>query len=204
MASSPREKYSIAIPPRPWFTLPAHQYQAVAKPLEPQSSTGFESSSRRGQQTMKRIFLTALIGAVMVAAIFQVLSGSKAARTPDDYPLVCRGGGSLVIGVASGEGNIGFVFTRGTKPAAEGLAPGECSWTDRGMYASEPDKVSQHFEGSENLKVGGTLAPEYRWYEELHSPDKYWTFQVSNNGRGQLIATSARPNGVSSKAGSNA
>ncbi|MDQ2938275.1 MAG: hypothetical protein M3R67_12335, partial [Acidobacteriota bacterium] len=144
---------------------------------------------------MKRIFLSALIGIGVVAAIFPLFSGSSAARTPDDYPLVCRGGGSLVIGIAPGEANIGFEFTRGPKPAGEGLAPGECSWVDRGMYGNEPNRVSQHVEdGSESLKVGGTLATENRWYEELHSPDSYWTFMVSNNGRGQLIATSARPN----------
>src|SRR5882672_1007114 len=107
---------------------------------------------------MKKIFLSAVISAGMVAAILQILSVSAAARTPDDYPLVCGGGGSLVIGTAPGEGNIGFRFTRGTKPAGEGLAPGECSWNDRGMYPNEPDRVSQHVEGgSDSLKVGGTL-----------------------------------------------
>ena len=144
---------------------------------------------------MKRILLSALIGVGMVALLFPRFSGSEAARTPEDYQLVCRGGGSLVTGIAPGEGNIGFTFVRGTKPAGEGLAPGECSWKDRGMYPNEPDRVSQHVEeGSDSLKEGGTLAPENRWYEELHSSDKYWTFMVSNNGKGQLIATSARPN----------
>src|SRR5437764_2028351 len=145
---------------------------------------------------MRKIFSSALIGVSVLAAIF-LFSGSSAARTPEDYPLVCRGGGSLVIGIAPGERDIGFTFVRGTKPASKGLAPGECSWKDRGMYPNEPDRVSQHIEeGSESLKVGGTLAPENRWYEELHSSDKYWTFMVSNNGKGQLIATSARPNAV--------
>ena len=144
---------------------------------------------------MKRIFLSALIGVGMVALLLPLFSGKSAARTPEDYPLVCRGGGSLVTGIAPGERNIGFTFVRGTKPAGEGLAPGECSWRDRGMYGNEPDRVSQHVEeGSESLKVGGTLAPENKWYEELHASNKYWTFMVSNNGRGQLIATSARPN----------
>src|SRR5438552_4440362 len=143
---------------------------------------------------MKRIFLSLLIGVGMMALIVSLFSGSSAARTPEDYPLVCRGGGSLVIGIVSGERNIGFTFVRGTKPAGEGLAPGECSWMDRGMYPNEPDRVSQHIEeGSESLKVGGSLAPENRWYEELHSSDKSWTFMVSNNGKGQLIATRARP-----------
>ena len=49
---------------------------------------------------MKRIFLSLLIGVGMMALIFSLFSGSNAARTPEDYPLVCRGGGSLVIGIA--------------------------------------------------------------------------------------------------------
>src|SRR5712664_2242686 len=47
-------------------------------------------ATRRGIG-MKRIFLSALIGVGMVAAIFQILSRSEAARTSESYPLVCRG-----------------------------------------------------------------------------------------------------------------
>jgi len=163
--------------------------------LNLKAQLGSKAVADEEQQTMKRIFISALLAVGMVTAIFQVSAGSEASRTSQDYPLVCRGGGSLVTGIAPGERNIGFTFVRGTKPAGEGLAPGECSWTDRGMYAAEPDKVSQHVEeGSDSLKEEGKLAPENRWYEELHSSDNYWTFMVSNNGRGQLIATSARPN----------
>ena len=137
---------------------------------------------------MKRIFLSALIGVGMVALIFPPFSGRSAARTAQAYPLVCRGGGIIVPGKAPGVGNIGFTFTRGKRPAGEGLDPGVCSWVDRGMYDTEPSTVSQHVE-----EVEGT--PENKWYDELHRSDRYWTFMVSNNGRGELIATSARPSG---------
>ena len=144
---------------------------------------------------MKRKFLLRLIGVGTLALISQFFSGGNVARAQQTYPLVCRGGGSLVIGLAPGERNIGFVFTRATRPAGAGLAPGECSWVDRGLSSAEPDRLSQHVpDSSTSLKEGGALAPENRWFEELHSADKYWTFQVYNNGRGQLIATSARPN----------
>src|SRR5260370_31535976 len=93
---------------------------------------------------MKRIFLSALIGVGMAAAIFSTLSGSEAALTQQSYPLVCRGSATLEIGVAPGDGNIGFVFTRGTKPAVEGLSPAECSWVDGGMHDDEPDRLAQH------------------------------------------------------------
>src|SRR5258708_34074383 len=122
---------------------------------------------------MKRSFLSVLLGISLLGTISQRSSTNAVGRPREDYPLVCRGGGSLVTGIAPGERNIGFTFVRGTKPAGEGLAPGECSWQDRGMYPNEPDRVSQHVaEGSESLKVGGTLAPENRWYEELNSAHK--------------------------------
>src|SRR5260370_2990335 len=151
---------------------------------------------------MKRIFLSALIGVGMAAAMFQTLSGSEAARTPESYPLVCRGGPTLAIYSAPGVTNIGFTFNHAAGPASEGLLPGQCSWKDRRMSESEPVKVSQHIEEGmavlgapkfpESLKV--YLAPENRLYEELHSTEKYWTFMVYNEGMGQLIVTSARPN----------
>src|SRR5712692_4773385 len=136
---------------------------------------------------MKRIFLSALIGVGMAALIFQISSGSEAARPPEDYPLVCRGGGTLNI--ASSEGKLGFTFAHGTGPATDGLLPGQCSWVDRRMYDSEPYRVS---EPTEDVP----LAPRPKWYGELRSSEKYWTFMVSNTGAGQLIATSARPGGV--------
>src|ERR1700687_1116241 len=140
---------------------------------------------------MKRILLSAVIRLGMVAAILQILSGSEAVRAQQSYPLVCRGGANLPIGPAPGERNFGFVFTRGTRPASQGLAPGECSWADRGMRPEEPDRLSQHVEAN-SPSLRGNLAPENRWYEELHSPDKYWTFMVYNDRQGQLIVTGAR------------
>src|SRR5204862_47879 len=107
--------------------------------------------------TMKRIFLSALVGALLGAAIFQISSASEAAGTPENYPLVCRGGGSLVTGVAPGERNIGFTFVRGTKPAGEGLGPGECSWKDRGTghrYSAGAAPVNQGRENGSS-KVNG-------------------------------------------------
>lgn len=142
-------------------------------------------TSSHEQAHMKRILLSALIGVAIVGAIFQVRSGSEAARTPADYPLVCRGGGALDI--ASSEGKLGFTFTHGTKPASDGLDAGQCSWVDRRMYDAEPYRVS---ESTEEV----IAAPKPGWYGELRSSEKYWTFMVSNNGKGQLIATSARPN----------
>src|SRR6266849_9155143 len=113
------------------------------------------------ERHMKRIFLSALIGVGMVALIFSLFSGRSAAQLKgrESYPLVCRGGGSLEIGIAPGVTRIGFTFSKGTKPAGKGLAPGECSWVDRGMHADEPDKVSQ-FVRQDIPVVGAPIWPE--------------------------------------------
>ena len=107
----------------------------------------------------------------------------------------CRGSESLTITFASSSSAIGSNSPDGAKPAGEGLAPGECSWKDRGMHAEESHRITQYVEDRESLKPGGTLAPENRWYEELHSPDKYWIFMVYSQGRRQFAVTGARPKG---------
>jgi len=144
---------------------------------------------------MKRIFLSALIAVGMIAAILQVLSGSEAARPPESYPLVCRGaatfetnpGPVLWPGCPVIDQSIckyaGFTFRPGSKPARDGLAPGECSWLDRGMRAGEPNRVVQRIE-----PVAGV--EKYDWIKDLHSPDSYWIFNVYSYV-GVLVATGA-------------
>ena len=149
---------------------------------------------------MKRFCLSALLGVGMVAAIFPSLSGSEAARTPESYPLVCRGSESFKLdpptkceGCTNVETEepraryVAFTFIRGSKPSGKGLAPGECSWWDRGMRADEPDKLVQEIEG-----VG--VGEKYEWMKELHSRDSYWTFNV-HSSHGVLLATGSERNG---------
>src|SRR5260370_15270344 len=111
-----------------------------------QVSLTFCRSPGPGGINTKTISLSRLFVAGVVAVIVHLYSGVGVAQTPQSCPLVCRGSANLPIGTAPGEGNFGFVFTQGTKPASQGLAPGECSWVDRGMYPQEPDRRSQHVE----------------------------------------------------------
>jgi hypothetical protein len=145
---------------------------------------------------MKRIFLSALIVG-MASLTGQLFSGTRAARLADDYPLVCRGSETFKIDppmpcegcVNADEAPryVSFMFIRGSKPSGKGLAPGECSWLDRGMYADEPERVVQEIDA-----LGGI--EKYEWMKDLHSPDSYWTFNVYST-RGRLLATSAERNG---------
>ena len=107
-----------------------------------------------------------------------------AAKVPDTYPLVCRGTEALKVSDVDGPVGfrwVGFTFIPGTKPANDGLLPGQCSWQDRGMRAGEPGRLAQPIEDA------------VAWMKDLNSPDSYWTFSVYNAG-GQLQATRAERN----------
>ena len=147
---------------------------------------------------MKRSLLSVLIGVGLVSLIFQLFSNTRAARLADSYPLVCRGAETFKIDpptppcegcVTADEAPkyVSFTFIRGSKRSGEGLAPGECSWLDRGMRADEPDRVVQEIEG-----VGG--GEKYDWIKDLHSPASYWIFNVYST-RGHLLATGAERSG---------
>ncbi len=145
-----------------------------------------------------KTFLLLLISFGMLTAVFQQFSDTRATSLTDSYPLVCRGAATFKTDAATPpcEGCInpgdvpkyvGFTFIRGSKPSGKGLAPGECSWLDRGMRADEPNVLVQEID-----PVGG--AEKYAWTSELHSPDSYWIFNVYSS-RGRLLATGAERSG---------
>ena len=107
------------------------------------------------------------------------------AVTPRTYPLVCRGSKDVTIEVTIGK-TLALKFKKGSAPAGDGLAPGECSWQDRGINAAEPNQLVQE------VREGAESDPEYKWSAELRDPSAYWTFDVYNDGKGHMIAVKAR------------
>src|SRR6266498_3249321 len=106
-------------------------------------------------------------------------------QAPETYPLVCRGSSAATIWFKP-ERRLVLKFKRGTAPAGSALAPGECSWLDRGMYEAEPDMVVQQ------VREGGDDDAQYRWTNDLNDPNNYWTFDVYNDRQGQLLVLSSR------------
>lgn len=133
---------------------------------------------------MKRILWLAPILAISFAPVLWPQSERVIAQARQSYPLVCRG--SSDASVRSRSGKLVLTFKKGTRPAGAGLAPGECSWVDRGMSQSEPDNLVHQ------IKDGGDTDPEYKWTEVLSRPDGYWTFDVYSEGGQRLIVTGSR------------
>jgi hypothetical protein len=133
---------------------------------------------------MRRILLRFLISGSFlgIAIYFAALVGNS--QTPQSYALVCRGTPNADI--SSNRGRLMMKFIRGTAPADQRLARGECSWMDRGMYPTEPDLLIQA------VPEGVADRPEFQWASELREPDTYWTFDVYNDRQGQLVVTGSR------------
>ena len=84
----------------------------------------------------KILFWILIFGALMVPVFyFSLVAGTT--QPQQSYPLVCRGSTSATIWFKP-ERRLVLKFIKGTGPADSALAPGECSWTDRGMSGSHP------------------------------------------------------------------
>ena len=135
---------------------------------------------------MRRIFSKFLISVTFLSVAIYFGSPVGNSQTPQSYPLVCRGTPKATISSNRESRRLVLRFTKGTRPADAGLAPGECSWMDRGMLPGEPDLIIQA------VPEGADDRPEYQWASELREPNTYWIFEVYNNRQGQLVVTGSR------------
>jgi len=140
---------------------------------------------------VKRLDVLAVtFGALMVLAI----SGSttRAQDKPTSYPLLCRGSKESKIGTSSAGGFAVLEFHKGNRPAESGLAPGECSWMDRGMREAESASLLQGV--STTSVISGTAGKkvDWGWLEALKDSDNYWMFYVYSE-RGTLVVTDSKP-----------
>jgi len=135
---------------------------------------------------MKNLILVAFLSILVLAGI------CSPSRAQQSFPLVCRGGDSMRFsahpGNQQGTFNIlGLFFQKGagpTGPSGSRLAPGECSWLDRGMRSNEPDILQ------EQVGAGVNSAP---WFSNLKTARGCWIFNVFNTNQGVMQITSEHP-----------
>jgi hypothetical protein len=132
---------------------------------------------------MKNLLCRLIFAALIVAAV-QLCSVSVVAQS---YPLVCRGDKHALIQASDEPQGVSLTFKKGSAAVASGLAPGECSWLDRGLSAAEPDILVQPTRQLRADEVA--VSAEHKWTDDLKDPEKYWTFDVYNDRKGQLIVT---------------
>lgn len=107
---------------------------------------------------------------------------------PENYELRCRGGGEMKLaldepGESSGRRLLRIRFKRGSKPAGDGLNPGECAWADRAVKDDEPDTIIRYVSG-----------PNVPVVTSLGDANKYWGFCASDRGDYFSVLESGRMN----------
>ncbi len=144
---------------------------------------------------------------VLGAALMTALATGAAAQTPASFPLVCRGGPNMFVSAkAKNTPNAHVVITIGFRPAPAGAntrlpASGECSWADRALRPSEPQKLMLIDEGARFLETRCTEGQcSLRTSSGTTSQLLQWAvggypFQVSvyNDNQGHLRITRVGP-----------
>jgi hypothetical protein len=141
------------------------------------------------QETHRRSGMKGQVICSILLGIIVLGSAIPPVHAAQSFPLLCRGGGTMQFRSHAGNGAgtfniLGLFFNKGTRPAGLGLAPGQCSWLDRGMRGNEPDILQQ------DVPANVTSAP---WFSDLRNPGKFWTFQVFNTNQGVMKVTAAHP-----------
>jgi hypothetical protein len=115
----------------------------------------------------------------LAGSVAVVFSRQLAEAQPPDFPLRCRGS----AGMASANGNNLIInFSRGERPADQGLQPGQCSWLDRGLRPNEPTRVVDQRPTSGEAEITA---------RHINAGDT-WTFWVFNAGRFLRATSSAK------------
>jgi hypothetical protein len=134
--------------------------------------------------------LLALLLAVLLVTAPGVSSSVGEREKPPSYALRCRGTNDLKVTVVLAAGFATYTFKKGTRKADAGLAPGECSWLDRGMREGEPDTLIQG--NTPNPTLFSPPPLDWSWTEVLKDPENYWTFYVYT-AEGSLVVTDSKP-----------
>jgi len=93
-------------------------------------------------------------GVVLAAVAGGLLLSRPADSETVDLPtftMVCHSGGPFEFRKNNSTGAVRVGFVRGSGTAAQGLQPGQCSWTDRALNANEPETLCDRTKAAPRL-----------------------------------------------------
>lgn len=130
---------------------------------------------------------------ILAFICFLALSQTSA-FAQEGYPMTCVFDGTQTVSIkpsltAARKLVVSFSFKRGTRPATEGVASGTCAWNDRGIYADEPNTISQvvedimsYYEVNYKGKTQIVLIPAgVYWAPQMMSPGYTLKVKVFNS-----------------------
>ncbi len=157
------------------------------------------------------IFLVSLVGMVgvgsggnEVSALQVTPNATNEAVVQPTHPIVCRGGGELFFNYRrssnlSPSPEVWITFQRGAQKVGSNwenigaLLPGQCSWPDRPFSNAEPNRIIvkdiEDFSISWNQGQVMGISSELSYMKWLQDANRYQSFDVYNDGQGNLILT---------------
>ena len=142
-----------------------------------------------------------------LALVFLLMS-SSAVPQPKSYLLVVRGGGELYFNYTpfsnfSPNPQVWITFKRGPQGVGQNmehvhtLEPGHGAWLDRRVAGNEPDRIivkeikdfSISWTRGEVMGISSHLS----YINNLQNPDRFQSFHVYNDGKGNFIVTKIGP-----------
>jgi len=117
-------------------------------------------------------------------------------NAPKIKPIVCRGGTNIDLRLSPNRLVVEYDKANYKFDSFDAIESGQCSWLDRGMSPSDPEKIvfpTSKFQSDRfhiELKNGlAKFSPGY--INDMQSPNKYHLFYVYDDYTGNLIATKA-------------
>lgn len=101
-------------------------------------------SSKQARSRCQRRISSARKTALAISALVVGLTAATSAHAQSGpyYPMICRGGGDLMMSISQlsdGRNTIELIFDKGAGAyRRDTLMPGQCTWPDRGLNRAEP------------------------------------------------------------------
>jgi hypothetical protein len=127
---------------------------------------------------------------------------------PGTVPLYCRGGAMRSLGFQQYNATVSRItvlFNKGSRPARQGLNPGECSWADRAMGPTEAEAfchdVSDVFVATNHIQDSRYNPPDFYMLQSFWSQSApylksirqpNYTFTVNVNPQGSCLTVVTR------------
>lgn len=86
------------------------------------------------------------------------------ASQAQSFPLICKGSSTITLGLVPDVHEVFIYFQKGSQPAGPNganLAPGVCSWSDRGMRPTESNVMCAKQIFNYRVMLRGREAPRY-------------------------------------------
>ncbi len=107
-------------------------------------------------------------------------ASGAAAQQPPDYPMWCHG--SARMAQANGKTLI-VDFKGGTQPAGQSLAPGVCSWLDRGLRTGEPNRIVDVRPSAGEARITAShINDGAEWTFWVYNAGNHFNARVSSSG----------------------